>query len=125
MKVINKSRKIISIKGEAFLPGTEMVLPQGLENNPCIVDYIAKGILADADAVISSAAVDADEKARIEQEAVEKYKAEQAEKESEIKAVKSMKKDDLINKAIGMGLEVNDNNTVDELKEKIIAALMQ
>lgn len=125
MKVINKSRKIISIKGEAFLPGTEMVLPQGLENNPCIVDYIAKGILADADAVTSSAAVDADEKARIEQEAVEKYKAEQAEKESEIKAVKSMKKDDLINKAIGMGLEVNDNNTVDELKEKIIAALMQ
>jgi hypothetical protein len=125
MKVINKSRKIISIKGEAFLPGTEMVLPQGLENNPCIVDYIAKGILADADVVISSAAVDADEKARIEQEAVEKYKAEQAEKESEIKAVKSMKKDDLINKAIGMGLEVNDNNTVDELKEKIIAALMQ
>jgi hypothetical protein len=89
------------------------------------VDYIAKGILADADVVISSAAVDADEKARIEQEAVEKYKAEQAEKESEIKAVKSMKKDDLINKAIGMGLEVNDNNTVDELKEKIIAALMQ
>ena len=41
----------------------------------------------------------------------------------EIKAVKTMKKDDLLTKAVGMGLEVTDDDTVDTLKEKIVAEL--
>lgn len=44
-------------------------------------------------------------------------------KEAEIKAVKTMKKDDLLTKAVGMGLEVTDDDTVDTLKEKIVAEL--
>ena len=34
-----------------------------------------------------------------------------------------MKKDDLLTKAVGMGLEVTDDDTVDTLKEKIVAEL--
>lgn len=40
-----------------------------------------------------------------------------------LKAVKTMKKDDLLTKAVGMGLEVTDDDTVDTLKEKIVAEL--
>ena len=70
------------------------------------------------------------ERARIEEEAIAKYKAEQekaakaaASKEAEIKAVNTMKKDELLTKAAGMGLEVNDDDKVETLKEKIIAEL--
>ena len=34
-----------------------------------------------------------------------------------------MKKDELFSKAINMGLEIKDDDTVDILKEKIITAL--
>ena len=34
-----------------------------------------------------------------------------------------MRKDELFSKALGMGLEVNDDDTVDVLREKIIKAL--
>ena len=44
-------------------------------------------------------------------------------KEAEIKAVNTMKKDELLTKAAGMGLEVNDDDKVETLKEKIIAEL--
>ena len=70
------------------------------------------------------------EKARIEEEAIARYKAEQekaekaaAAKEAEIKAVNSMKKDELLTKAAGMELEVSDDDKVETLKEKIIAEL--
>ena len=46
-----------------------------------------------------------------------------ASKEAEIKAVNTMKKDELLTKAAGMGLEVNDDDKVETLKEKIIAEL--
>ena len=64
------------------------------------------------------------ERAHIEEEAIAKYKAEQekaakaaASKEAEIKAVNTMKKDELLTKAAGMGLEVNDDDKVETLKE--------
>lgn len=134
MKVINKSRKIISIEGEPFLPGKDMDLPAGLEKHPAIVDYMAKGIIVDAKNAVETASSGLSdlEKAKIAEEAIAQYKAEQAaiaaaqaEKEVEIKAVKSMKKDELLTKAAGMGIEVEDGETADSVREKVLAALNQ
>lgn len=133
MKIINKSRKIIGINGEPLLPGAELELPDGMENHPVIAYYLEKGIVADsqnASTEQEKAGISDLERARIEEAAIAKYKAEQekaakaaADKEAEIKAVNSMRKDELLNKAAGMGLEVNDDDKVETLKEKIIAEL--
>lgn len=135
MKVINKSRKIIAINSEALLPGKEMDLPEGFSEHPSIADYLRKGVIADANAAVApsvSSGVSDFEKAKIAEEAIAKYKAEQeaaeaakAEKEAEIKAVKDMKKPELITKAMGMGIEATESDTVDVLKDKIIAALSE
>lgn len=130
MKIINKSRKIIGINEEPLLPGAELDLPDGMENHPVIAYYLERGIVSDSQNAsvekVNSGISDL-EKARIEEEAIAKYKAEQEKaaktKEAEIKAVKTMKKDDLLTKAVGMGLEVTDDDTVDTLKEKIVAEL--
>ncbi len=129
MKIINKSRKIIGINGEPLLPGADLELPEGMETHPAISYYLQKGIVADSQNVSAEekTGISDLEKARIEEEAIAKYKAEQEKaaktKEAEIKAVKTMKKDDLLTKAVGMGLEVTDDDTVDTLKEKIVAEL--
>lgn len=132
MKVINKSRKIISIAGEPFLPGKDMELPAGIEKHPAIMDYMAKGIIVDADKAVATAdaGISDLERAKIADEAIAQYKAEQAalaaaqaEREAEIKSVKTMKKDELCTKAAGMGIEVKDDDTVEVLREKIIAEL--
>lgn len=124
MKIINKSRKIIGINGEPLLPGADLELPEGMETHPVISYYLEKGIVVDSQnaSVEEKNGISDLEKARIEEEAIAKYKAEQ-EKAAEIKAVKTMKKDDLLTKAVGMGLEVTDDDTVDILKEKIVAEL--
>lgn len=129
MKIINKSRKIIGINGEPLLPGADLELPEGMETHPVISYYLQKGIVADSQNVSAEEKTGISDlkKARIEEEAIAKYKAEQEKaaktKEAEIKAVKTMKKDDLLTKAVGMGLEVTDDDTVDTLKEKIVAEL--
>lgn len=129
MKIINKSRKIIGINGEPLLPGADLELPEGMETHPVISYYLQKGIVSDSQNVSAEekTGISDLEKARIEEEAIAKYKAEQEKaaktKEAEIKAVKTMKKDDLLTKAVGMGLEVTDDDTVDTLKEKIVAEL--
>lgn len=129
MKIINKSRKIIGINGEPLLPGADLELPEGMETHPVISYYLQKGIVVDFQnvSVEEKTGISDLEKARIEEEAIAKYKAEQEKaaktKEAEIKAVKTMKKDDLLTKAVGMGLEVTDDDTVDTLKEKIVAEL--
>lgn len=129
MKIINKSRKIIGINGEPLLPGADLELPEGMETHPVISYYLQKGIVVDSQNVSAeeNTGISDLEKARIEEEAIAKYKAEQEKaaktKEAEIKAVKTMKKDDLLTKAVGMGLEVTDDDTVDTLKEKIVAEL--
>lgn len=129
MKIINKSRKIIGINGEPLLPGADLELPEGMETHPVISYYLQKGIVVDSQNVSAEekTGISELEKARIEEEAIAKYKAEQEKaaktKEAEIKAVKTMKKDDLLTKAVGMGLEVTDDDTVDTLKEKIVAEL--
>lgn len=129
MKIINKSRKIIGINGEPLLPGAYLELPEGMETHPVISYYLQKGIVVDSQNVSAEekTGISDLEKARIEEEAIAKYKAEQEKaaktKEAEIKAVKTMKKDDLLTKAVGMGLEVTDDDTVDTLKEKIVAEL--
>lgn len=129
MKIINKSRKIIGINGEPLLPGADLELPEGMETHPVISYYLQKGIVADSQNVSAEekTGISDLEKARIEEEAIAKYKAEQEKaaktKEAEIKAVKTMKKDDLLTKAVGMELEVTDDDTVDTLKEKIVAEL--
>jgi hypothetical protein len=155
MKIINKSRKIIGINGEPLLPGKDMVLPDGMEKNPCVADYLAKGIVADADKDTQNTAADGVsdfERAKIAEEAIAKYKAEQealakykaeqealaaaqaekealaaaqAEKEAEINAVKGMKKAALLKKAAGMEIEVKDDDTEETVREKILAALEQ
>lgn len=134
MKVTNISRKVISIFGKTLLPGEDLRLENGDENNPNIQFYLKNKILsmngAAAD-VSASSAISSGERERIAREAVEKYKQEQEEyrkkaeeKENEIKAVKGMKKkEDLIKKAIGLGLEFADSDSADVLKEKIIHAL--
>lgn len=129
MKIINKSRKIIGINGEPLLPGADLELPEEMETHPVISYYLQKGIVVDSQNVSAEekTGISDLEKARIEEEAIAKYKAEQEKaaktKEAEIKAVKTMKKDDLLTKAVGMGLEVTDDDTVDTLKEKIVAEL--
>ena len=129
MKIINKSRKIIGINGEPLLPGADLELPEGMETHPVISYYLEKGIVVDSQNVSAeeNTGISDLDRARIEEEAIEKYKAEQENaakaKEAEIKAVKTMKKDDLLTKAVGMGLEVTDDDTVDTLKEKIVAEL--
>ena len=129
MKIINKSRKIIGINGEPLLPGADLELPEGMETHPVISYYLEKGIVVDSQNVSAeeNTGISALDRARIEEEAIAKYKAEQEKaakaKEAEIKAVKTMKKDDLLTKAVGMGLEVTDDDTVDTLKEKIVAEL--
>lgn len=129
MKIINKSRKIIGINGETLLPGADLELPEGMETHPVISYYLEKGIVVDSQNVSAeeNTGISDLDRARIEEEAIAKYKAEQEKaakaKEAEIKAVKTMKKDDLLTKAVGMGLEVTDDDTVDTLKEKIVAEL--
>ena len=129
MKIINKSRKIIGINGEPLLPGADLELPEGMETHPVISYYLEKGIVVDSQNVSAeeNTGISDLDRARIEEEAIAKYKAEQERaakaKEAEIKAVKTMKKDDLLTKAVGMGLEVTDDDTVDTLKEKIVAEL--
>ena len=129
MKIINKSRKIIGINGEPLLPGADLELPEGMETHPVISYYLQKGIVVDSQNVSAeeNTGISDLDRARIEEEAIAKYKAEQENaakaKEAEIKAVKTMKKDDLLTKAVGMGLEVTDDDTVDTLKEKIVAEL--
>lgn len=133
MKVTNKSRKIIAINGEPLLPGTDMELPESFQDHPSIIDYLKNGILVDSEKAVASSAgngISDFERAKIAEEAVSRYKEEQAaiaaaqaEKEAEIKAVQSMKKPELLTKAAGMGLEVKDDDTVEILKEKILATL--
>lgn len=132
MKVTNKSRKIIAINGEPLLPGTDMELPEGFQKHPAIIDYLEKGILVDSVKAVASSenGISDFERAKIAEEAIARYKEEQAaiaaaqaEKEAEIKAVQSMKKPELLTKAAGMGLEVKDDDTVEILKEKILAVL--
>lgn len=129
MKIINKSRKIIGINGEPLLPGADLELPEGMETHPVISYYLEKGIVVDSQNVSAeeNTGISDLDRARIEEEAIAKYKAEQEKaakaKEAEIKAVKTMRKDDLLTKAVGMGLEVTDDDTVDTLKEKIVAEL--
>ena len=129
MKIINKSRKIIGINGEPLLPGADLELPEGMETHPVISYYLEKGIVVDSQNVSAeeNTGISDLDRARIEEEAIAKYKAEQEKaakaKEADIKAVKTMKKDDLLTKAVGMGLEVTDDDTVDTLKEKIVAEL--
>ena len=129
MKIINKSRKIIGINGEPLLPGADLELPEGMETHPVISYYLEKGIVVDSQNVSAeeNTGISDLDRARIEEEAIAKYKAEQEKaakaKEAEIEAVKTMKKDDLLTKAVGMGLEVTDDDTVDTLKEKIVAEL--
>ncbi len=129
MKIINKSRKIISIDGAAFLPGETMELSDAQSSHPAIKRYLAKGVVADAEAASNSAAVSDAERAKIAAEAIEQYKAEAQEAQealaAEIKAVKSLKKDELITKALAMELDVSDSDTVETLREKIIAALSE
>lgn len=132
MKIINKSRKIIGINGEPLLPGADLELPEEMETHPVISYYLQKGIVVDSQNVSAEekTGISDLERAHIEEEAIAKYKAEQekaakaaASKEAEIKAVNTMKKDELLTKAAGMGLEVNDDDKVETLKEKIIAEL--
>lgn len=131
MKIINKSRKIIGINGEPLLPGADLELPEGMETHPVISYYLQKGIVVDSQNVSAEekTGISDLERAHIEEEAIAKYKAEQekaakaAASKAEIKAVNTMKKDELLTKAAGMGLEVNDDDKVETLKEKIIAEL--
>lgn len=139
MDIINKSRKIIGINGEPLLPGATVKLPDGAESHPVIADYLAKGIVADVknDIPAAVAGISDFERAKIAEEAIAQYKKQQEEaavaeakaaqeaKEAEIKVVQSMKKPELLLKAAGMGLDVKDDDKVEDLKEKIIAAINQ
>ena len=138
MAVINKSRKIIGIQGEPLLPGYRMELPEGYETHPSIIRYMENGVLADGkmDVAVAAGGISDLERRRIAEEAVAQYKklqekaagqeaAEKMEKENKIKAIRAMKKPELLTKAAGMGLEVADDDTLDVLKEKILEAIGQ
>lgn len=134
MRVTNISRKIISIFGKTLLPGENVKLDNVDESNPTIQFYLQTKVLAVGNAEAAQPKgpdIGDAEREKIAREAVEKYKQEQGEyrkkaeaREDEIRAVKGMKKkDDLIKKAIGLGLEFADSDSADMLKEKIIHAL--
>lgn len=128
MEIINKSRKIIGINGEPLLPGEKMTLHNGLESHPSIKEYLAKVFLVDANKEknASADAVCDAEKEKIAAEAIEKYKAEQEAmkvKQDEINAVKGMKKDELLKKAVAMGVEVKDDEKVEVIREQILEAI--
>lgn len=130
MEVINKSRKIIGIQGEPLLPGYQMELPEGYETHPSIIGYMEKGMLMDAKRAADAAAgsIEDSERRRIAEEAIAQYKKQQAEtarQEAEIKAIKVMKKPELLAKAAGLGLEVADDDALDVLREKILEAVGQ
>lgn len=135
MRVVNKSRKIIAIAGEPLLPGKDMELSDGYENHPSIADYMKSKVLVHADKTENSEAVcelSDEEKEKIAEEAVAKYKAEQdaiiasqAAKDAEIKAVNKMKKDELVTKAMGMGIEVADSDTMEVVRGKILEQISQ
>lgn len=134
MRVTNISRKIISIFGKTLLPGENVKLDNIDESNPTIQFYLQTKVLAVGNTETAQPKgpdIGDAEREKIAREAVERYKQQQEEhakkaeeKENEIKAVKGMKKkDDLIKKAIGLGLEFADSDSADMLKEKIIHAL--
>ena len=133
MKIVNKSRKIIAIVGEPLLPGKTMELAKDMEKHPSILDYLKRGVVADVNAVttpLASTGISDEERTKIAEEAIAKYKEElelqakaKAALETEIKTVKGMRKEELITKALGMGIEVLDSDTTDVLKDKIIKAL--
>ncbi len=135
MKIINQSRKIIGIFGEPLLPGDSRLLPEGYQTHPVIQDYLEKGILSDAKQSVIRKEICDLERARIAEEAVAQYKKQQeeaaeiasvqAEKEVELKAIRTMKKTELFTKAIGMGIIVKDEDTVEQLREKITAAIRE
>lgn len=128
MKVINKSRKIIGIDGEPLLPGNDITLKDGFESHPIIQDYLEKGILANVENITALSAenvLNDMEREKIEAEAIAKYKAEQEAKANEIKAVKAMKKDELLKKAISMEIEVKDDDTAEAIREQILTAIEQ
>ena len=79
MKIINKSRKIIGINGEPLLPGADLELPEGMETHPVISYYLEKGIVVDSQNVSAeeNTGISDLDRARIEEEAIAKYKAEQ------------------------------------------------
>ena len=137
MKVINKSRKIIGINGEPLLPGAEIELLAGQETHPVVKFYLEKGILAVSythlrahDTPKKCDDISDLERAKIAEAAIAEYKAKQeaivaakAEKEAEIKAVKSMKKEELQLKAAALGMEVADDIKAEELKAQILDIL--
>lgn len=133
MRIVNSSRKVIGIMEKPLLPGETLILEHGAENHPTIQFYLKQGILSDADSEktgFSNLDINQAEREKIEKEAVERYKKEQAEyqaakekKEAEIKAVQGMKKKELVKKAIGMGIEFQDSDTEEVLKEKIIQVI--
>ena len=135
MKVINKSHKIIGIGGEPLLPGYAMELTGGQLENPVIAGFLESGILVDSSMDVPgspSGGLSDFERQKIAEEAIAQYKREQeaaasaqAAKQAEIREVKNMKKDELLTKAAGMGLDVKDDDTVDTLKETILAVLNQ
>ncbi len=130
MRIVNSSRKVLGIQGKTLLPGETLTLKLGEEQHPTIQFYLKQGILFDADSerkIFSGANIHPTEREKIEKEAIERYKKEQAEykkakekKEAEIKAIQGMKKKELVKKALGMGIEVQDSDTEEILKEKII-----
>lgn len=135
MKVINKSHKIIGIGGEPLLPGNTMELTGRQEANPVIAGFLKSGTLVDASKDVPGSVpggISDFERQRIAEEAIAQYKKEQeaaahaqAVRQAEIREVKNMKKDELLRKAAGMGLDVKDDDTVDTMKEKILAVLNQ
>jgi len=129
MRIVNSSRKVLSIQGKTLLPGEILTLKLGEEQHPTIQFYLKQGILSDADSErkSSSGNIHPAEREKIEKEAIERYKKEQAEyqeakekKEAERKAIQGMKKKELVKKDLGMGIEVQDSDTEEVLKEKII-----
>ena len=134
MRIINSSRKVIGIQEKTLLPGERLTLEPGEEQHPTIQFYLKQGILSDADSKTKSSSgleIHPAEREKIEKEAIERYKKEQAEyqeakekKEAEIKAVQGMKKKEL-KKALGMGIETQDSDTEEVLKEKIVQVIRE
>lgn len=129
----NISTKIIGGLGDAFLPGTTVPYTEELKRHPAIRFYIEQKILKLVDQENGTeehqeTVVSDEEKKRIAEEAIAEYKKQLAESEAKkeaIAAIKGMKKAELETKAVEFGVELTGSETVDQLKDKLIAHISE
>lgn len=127
MNITNNGKKIINVGTLALLPGQTAPLPKEYEGNPVIAFFIGRGTLT-ADQPFRSAAAQTslkdDAADAAEAEAAARAKAEEARQEA-IKGIKKMNRGELDAACAEAGVQIEENDTIPTLQDKLIAALQE